>query len=480
MADRRLRELKQYFNAERNINFIINETFKNILTFKKVEIIEDEYFNDIFNKVSTEVFRYHSRTPGVDILELNNAVINELTDYIIANIDNFDTKKIVYKKQSKAQYDRMLREERKNRGMPVSDSDSNSDSNSEDSYDTLEYTDEDNVNVNTRKKGERRPLPSKKGRKPVHAESLKEPDSESEIDIPRKKTKSKEKSFKKGTVVMDVTEKPKKKKIIKRSATTSTKTPLTKPEKASKASKKFETSYIAPEMGCIINSGDSHFLSLDLNETSTSIHLDNVKSIRLKLVDVVNSDYMITKENCTLKYKMVIKGCETGDDKLIYSEDYTVSLQEGNYTKQSLMSVLKEATSLNGTNLDFLLCDTTNKLAIKSDKKFIFDWESSSSLLGFLGFTRTDTSASPTDIIVATNVFFLSKKRRLPISIGINDTDPIIEEIIYLDENRTCMNFDNCIKIYTTPVTIDSIYIDFDTYNFRGVPFFVKLEFFYG
>lgn len=450
-----LQELQEDFNSERNLDFIIDEVFKNITAFKKINIVEDDYFNDVFNDISTKVFNYESRGVNqIDLIDLNNIVIDQLTEYISTNIEEFHTKPIVYKKQSKQQYNQLVREQRRERGLSISDID---DLDSDESYE--EQKNERNIdNKRNNIRG------STKMNERTKQRNIKEDflDEVIEKKFIKPKIKSKVKKF--------VSQKEKiqektKKSIVKQNSFTIEEKPDNK-----------------QTQGKIIINDKLNVLNLDLCENHTDIFLDNVKSIRLKLVDIINSDYIITENNNFFMFKVQASiDIETTDTKVIYSEDYKIIIKPGNYTKELLLNKIELCMNEKYT-LEFNVSfdEFTGFVKIQNTKCNFTLLEGP--LLNILGFPQINSSSKIIEdsfVIIGEKIFDLRKRRRLPISIGINDTESIIDEIVYLNESRMLYHFENTVKIYNNPITLDSIYIDFDNYNFRGVPFFVKLEILY-
>lgn len=438
-----LQELKQDFNSERNLDFIIDEIFKNIIAFKKVNIVEDDFFNHVFNDIATKVFNYESHGPNqIDLLDLNEIVINQLTDYINENIEEFQTKPIVYKKQSKQQYKQLVKEQRRERGLSVSETESESEEEQE------EYSKDNRINRNTRRSETDNFLKEvieKKSIKPKKISKAKKFIAKTHENKDNAKIKSKTKKNNSFTIE----EKPDNQK----------------------------------NQGTVIINNKLNVLNLDLSENHTNIFLDNVKSIRLKLVDIINSDYIITENNNSFTFKIMIQpliDTEQTEEilkKVIYSEDYKITIPHGNYTKQFLLEKIQESMNkIQNEEFEILFDEFSCLIKIQNIKHNFTLLEGP--LLNLLGFSGTNLTSKDT-FIIAKNIFNLHKRRTLPISIGINDTESIMDEIVHLNDLRTLYHFDNTIKIYNNPITLDSIYIDFDNYNFRGVPFFVKLEIIY-
>lgn len=475
-----LQELQEDFNSERNLEFIIDEVFKNIIAFKKVNIIEDDFFNDVFNDISTKVFNYEGRGPNqIDIIDLNEIVIRQLTDYITENIEEFDTKPIVYKKQSKQQHSQLVREQRRERGLSVSES--SSEKESEDSeYERNKPNDRNDISNSRIYRNDRNGINNRNNR------SIKKKNSETDnfLDevIERKSIKPKIKS--------------KSKKKITETKNKSHDKIQDKIQDKTKKIRNKQNSFTIEEkphnkqtQGTIIMNDKLNVLNLDLSENHTNIFLDNVKSIRLKLVDIINSDYIITENNNSFSFKIMIQPLinlteEEPLEKIIYSEDYTVKIKPGNYTKLFLLHTIQNSMNeIDIDNSEFKITLNEFNCLVKIQNSKCNFTLLEGFLLNILGVSETNIESQITDTefsyVTAKNIFDLRKRRKLPISIGINDTESIIDEIVYLNDDRILYHFENIIKVYNNPITLDSIYIDFDNYNFRGLPFFVKLEILY-
>lgn len=469
-----LEELQDDFNSERNLDFIIDEVFKNIIAFKKVNIIEDDFFNDVFNDISTKVFNYEARGPNqIDLIDLNEIVIRQLTDYINENIEEFDTKPIVYKKQSKQQHSQLVREQRRERGLSVSES--SSDKESEEEYEQKETSSRNGRTYNN----ERNVRTYNNERNNVNNRSIKK------------------KNFETDNFLDEVVERKSIKPKIKNKTKKITETKNKSNDKIQDKTKKIrnkqnsftieEKPHNKPTQGTIIINDKLNVLNLDLSENHTNIFLDNVKSIRLKLVDIINSDYIITENNNSFSFKIMIQPLIDLTDplqKIIYSEDYNIIIEPGNYTKESLLNTIQNSMN------EIDICNSEFKITFNQFNDFVTIQNSKCNftllegpLLNKLGFSEINIESKIIDTefscITAKNIFDLRKRRKLPISIGINDTESIIDEIVYLNDSRILYHFENIIKVYNNPITLDSIYIDFDNYNFRGLPFFVKLEILY-
>jgi hypothetical protein len=385
MASRQriLNKLTDEFNSEDNIRFIIDETFKNIQAFHKVVVMEDDYFIDVFNDISNKIYNVESKRPNViSIYDLNDIVIKHLSDYIIDNIEDFDTKKIVNPKQSKSEYSSLLKNEKKRRGFNVSESDTES-------------------------------------------------GSENKREIQKKRVSKRDENDLLKDLIETKKPKNKKKEILK---------------------------------SVELNNEKLTTLTLDLSEIDTMLHLDNVKSIELKSVDIINSDYIINNTNNHFSYRMLLQP----KPKVLYSEEQKIEIAEGNYTLNSLINAIQEHLNF-GINID----EITDKIIFTNEEEFEF---TEGPLLNILGVKPNINNE--TNRLVGFKPIILSKRRTLPLGISINNTEPIIYEMIYLNEYRTNIQL-NKIQVYKTPISIDNIYLDFDTYNFREIPFFVKLEIVY-
>jgi hypothetical protein len=219
----------------------------------------------------------------------------------------------------------------------------------------------------------------------------------------------------------------------------------------------------------ILNQETIEYLNLNINEIETKFYLDNVTSVELKVIDVINSDYIITENNNTLSYINILQDSDNINKKL-FSEEITVKLPVGNYTKESFVDVLNQQLKCDNIYAKTASLDPlTEKLIIESETTFELK---PCVLLDLLGI-KCET---PYKKYMSHHPFDLRKRRTLPVKIIINDTEPIIDEIVHLNEGRTFTTFSNIIKSYTNKVSISNIYVDFGDYNFRNTAFYIQLQ----
>jgi hypothetical protein len=370
-----LKKLTLDFNSGKNIKYIINEVFDIIAEELNVKVLEDSYFENVFNDISNKIYDVESeRQQLLSLYQLNDIIIKHLSQYIINNIQDFETKKV--------------------------------------------------SNLLSSKIFEEEPRKIKPKVRKIQNEP-------------------------------DVAIKPKIKETIKE-------------EFKRKAEAK-------PELE--LNNEILKTLTLDLTEIDTMVNLNNVKSITLKTIDIINSDYIINEFNNYLIIKVVLQN----EPKLLYYPDQKIIIPEGNYTNNQLVDIIeillnKEINTnvLNETDLDQIpefkvsLNELTDKICISCNILFEL---SKTELMDILGLEINKVLAEN----VSSKPLFLTKRRTLPLGISINNTEPIIQEMFYLETPRTLLQLSST-QIYKSGISIDNIFLDFGNYNFRDTPFFVKLE----
>jgi hypothetical protein len=433
-----LNELASAFNDQDNVYYIIEEVFKSIQAFHKVKLIEDDYFNVVFNDICQKIFNVEAQRPSViDLYDLNDIVIRQLTDYIIDHIDDFQTEKIIYKKQSQNEYKKLYKQERKSRGLDVSDT--------EDEDDNDEENDTE-IQSNIKEIFEEERKPQKKVKK---------------IGVKTNIMKSMKNGIK---------------NVIK---------PMN--NKIGSGSNAIKNGIGGLQ---IQKQEELKTLILDLTEIETMFNLDNVKSICLKTVDIINSDYMINKNNNYFTFKLLLQP----EPKELYTDEIKVEIQEGNYDITTLIyTITQEMNKLTEYLFDvthYTLNDIITISCINEEQQFQL---TDGPLLDILGFKSCNVTSNS---FIGYKPFFLSKRRTLSLGICLNNMEPIIYNVLYLNygssrtgcsssstsgtggssvEERTIIQPD-VLHTFKNPISIDNIYLDFDTFNFRGVPFFVKLE----
>ena len=431
-----LNELASAFNDQDNVYYIIDEVFKSIQAFHKVKLIEDDYFNVVFNDICQKIFNVEAQRPSViDLYDLNDIVIRQLTDYIIEHIDDFQTEKIIYKKQSQNEYKKLYKQERKSRGLEVSDTEDNDEEN--------DISDETYEKSNIKEIFEEERKPQKKVKK---------------IDI-------KSNSIKNGI-----------KNVMK---------PMNNKIGGGNAMKNTIGSGMTGLQ--IQKQEELKTLILDLTEIETMFNLDNVKSICLKTVDLINSDYIINKNNNYFTFKLLLQP----EPKELYTDEIKLEIEEGNYDIITLIYTITQQMNKLTEHHQFDI--TLNKLndiitisCINEEQQFQL---SDGPLLDILGFKKSNMTSNS---FIGQKPFFLSKRRTLSLGICLNNMEPIIYNVLYLNYGSSRTGCDNestsitteertlvhpeVLHTFKNPISIDNIYLDFDTFNFRGVPFFVKLE----
>jgi hypothetical protein len=388
-----LNELAIAFNDQDNVYYIIEEVFKSIQAFHKVKLIEDDYFNVVFNDICQKIFNVEAQRPSViDLYDLNDIVIRQLTDYIIEHIEDFQTEKIIYKKQSQNEYKRLYNQERKNRGLDLSDTEENEDQENE-------YIFEEEDNKPKRKNIQKRSLPQKKT--------------------------------------------------------------ILQPKQSQKKQQLKEVQIQGQE--------ELKTLTLDLTEIETMFNLDNVKSICLKTVDIINSDYIITKNNNYFLFKLLLQP----EPKELYTDEIRLEINEGNYDYNQLFNIIiitmNELTNVGNFDINLNKLNNIVTLSSEHNEFQLIDGP----LLDILGIKKTDKSSSS---FTGYKPIFLSKRRTLPLGICLNNMEPTIYEVLYFNLEERTLIHPNVLHVYKNPISIDNIYLDFDTFNFRRVPFYVKLE----
>src|SRR6476620_10717396 len=274
-----LKNLTNNFNSNENIEFIIQQVFNTITSLKQIRIYEDDHFNNVFDEVATKVFNVESRKSGlIELDELNEIVIDQLVQYIDYNIADFDTEKVLFKKPSAKELSILERRERQERNMDV--------------------------------------------------ESISDSGDESKIKRKKKKLLNE-----------IVFHSKKKKKVISISGNSKNSRNLVDSGNSKNLvdSGKVVSRINNKSDGIILNNENLSELNLDLDDQNTRFHLNNVKSISLKVVDIVNSDYLINNNNNYFVFKILLQP----KTKVLYSQDFTITLPEGNYTYESLLNEIK-------------------------------------------------------------------------------------------------------------------------------------------
>lgn len=371
------RRLKQELFSNENAEYLLSNIIKNIEAFCHVSLIENEHLMNVFEDVCISIFEVEIEN-DIDIDDLNNIIIQEMTSYIKDDIQNFETIKKQKPKQSSNEHSKLLKRELKERGLDVED---------------------DNDNV-----------------------SDQEPVSYTKPVITKKKNVIIRRTNKSNSKSQDVNKN-------------------------------------------ILNQETLLHLNLNINEIETKFFLDNVSSIELKVIDIINSDYIITEHNNAITYINILQDHDN-DNKKLFSEEILVKLHIGNYTKETFIDILQQELGSKFVVSQELI---TGKLIIESETTFELKKSPLVELLG-IKYGIHDKKH------VSDRPFDLRKRRTLPVKIIINDTEPIINEIVYLNEGRTLTNFNDVIKTYTNKVSISNIYIDFGDYNFRNTSFYIQLQ----
>lgn len=371
------RRLKQELFSNENAEYLLSNIIKNIEAFCHVSLIENEHLMNVFEDVCISIFEVEIEN-DIDIDDLNNIIIQEMTSYIKDDIQNFETIKKQKPKQSSNEHSKLLKRELKERGLDVED---------------------DNDNV-----------------------SDQEPVSYTKPVIAKKKNVIIRRTNKSNSKSQDVNKN-------------------------------------------ILNQETLLHLNLNINEIETKFFLDNVSSIELKVIDIINSDYIITEHNNAITYINILQDHDN-DNKKLFSEEILVKLHIGNYTKETFIDILQQELGSKFVVSQELI---TGKLIIESETTFELKKSPLVELLG-IKYGIHDKKH------VSDRPFDLRKRRTLPVKIIINDTEPIINEIVYLNEGRTLTNFNDVIKTYTNKVSISNIYIDFGDYNFRNTSFYIQLQ----
>lgn len=384
------RLLKKELFSNENVEYLLSNIIKNIEAFCNVSLIENEHLMNVFEDVCISIFEVEIEN-NIDIDDLNNIIIQEMTSYISDDIQNFETVKKQKPKQSNNEHSKLLKRELKERGLDVEEREDDNLS----EPDTISYT------------------------KPV---------------IPKKKNV-----------------------IIRRT---------NKNQDANKShSKSQDVNKNRDVNKNILNQETLLHLNLNINEIETKFFLDNVSSIELKVIDIINSDYIITEHNNTITYINILQDHDN-DNKKLFSEEILVKLHIGNYTKETFIHTLQQELGSKFVVSQELI---TDKFIIESETTFELKDTPLAELLCI-------KCGIPDKKHISDRPFDLRKRRTLPLKIIINDTEPIIDEIVYLNEGRTFTTFNNVIKTYTNKVSISNIYIDFGGYNFRNTSFYIQLQ----
>jgi hypothetical protein len=245
---------------------------------------------------------------------------------------------------------------------------------------------------------------------------------------------------------------------------------------------------------------------INIDTEFKEIKFDNVIFIRVVALSMCNVDYSITENNNTFIFKEWIS-----DKKELLSEDITIVIEPGNYTKEELIEELENEINESSVTKTMYRCYldpvtlrciiTTNVdtegieskrgkgfiNCIKNNKKINnkFDISSNSTLLRTLGFTGKNTMTN-SDKYISINPVKIVKKPVLDLSIHLNtfsarnDSDSEVitlsEPVILNKEGVVYFEGNSFEKKFIKPINIENFKIDFNGYNRRGYDFNIIVE----
>jgi hypothetical protein len=232
----------------------------------------------------------------------------------------------------------------------------------------------------------------------------------------------------------------------------------------------------------------------------------NVLSIKLISLFIMNTDYTVTELNNKLVFREHIN--TVGQEKKLYSENFEINLEPGDYTPTALLEELQyQMTALSDTNYTCLLDPVSQKTVITSgeniDTQFPlrnvnatqegkkFDIIANlSTLLPILGFK--DNKLLDSDKYISQNRIKLIRSPSINLTVSVDtDTDTaevtnsststtkIFDEPLMIDNTSGVIHFkDNIQKIFNknSETNIQGFTVNFGNYNRRGHDFSLILE----
>ena len=199
--------------------------------------------------------------------------------------------------------------------------------------------------------------------------------------------------------------------------------------------------------------------------------IQNVSKIQLSNVSLYNSDYIINKTNNRFLFYETIES-----DKELYSENFSVELDQGDYTIGQLLSELQDKIRKCTDHEYFLEYDEiSRRVTIYSD--YVFNIISTkSSILDVLGFSSHSVyhnekryrSLFPVKLI---------KSKKISVNVNLNQNINITQDILMTDtDSLISVDFKDVSRTFKVPEDIEVISIDFGDHDTRNFPFYLTLE----
>jgi hypothetical protein len=198
-------------------------------------------------------------------------------------------------------------------------------------------------------------------------------------------------------------------------------------------------------------------LSIENMEVHFNSPIEKITQITIESVHMYTQDYLITELNNTLV--------------IIYeNEEYTIQIQPGNYTVDTLLKSIQDNVFLKTkATIEFILSDIDNTLILSQDIKINEELSTLDTVLGI-------SKKCPVKLIKRNKVQFGIKcgfenemtDFELSIPLIINSeasAGPLLKEFKL-----------NYTKKFRQPVDLTDIKLDFDKYNHRGYPFYLMLN----
>lgn len=247
---------------------------------------------------------------------------------------------------------------------------------------------------------------------------------------------------------------------------------------------------------------------LHIDSLHTDILIENIISMKVKSLYMYNNDYYINDYNNVLIFREKLD-----INKELYSEEYKVVIEPGDYTKESLTEEIEyqmsnisknkykcyiepitgyTAITIENNNIEDFNMTFKNLRELKDKLKnnntnIYFKIDENSTILSTLGF---DLSSSKSEIddscynkyykyFISNNPLKLLKKKKIEIIIAgreINNTQcDLVTFPIFLKKDYNEINLNLNIE-FKRLITINNISINFNKYNHRGYPFNLVLE----
>ena len=436
--------LRDQFYSQENADYLITTIISQIFKKRNIKIKYDEILHEYFSNFATKI--YNESGGNGSLVHLNNQVIQTVCVFIVNNLNNFTMDEYI---DTASREQEIFSREYGNQGHQeeqIHRNRSNNVPHFQDRSGLEEY------NRHPNQQNEYESIPTINREEVIYQQKHPLPYYQTPID---------QLSFEQQKPSKNINARPPQQQNFKRNGNVNR--TRSKPQNQNLDAIKLLKNNFAKEISTPTPKSKEETIKINLDQFSKKVDLENVIEIEFLKLDIKNVDYIINETN-----------------NLLTIDSKPIIISPGNYTPEQLIHKLNEVCE----TVVFTICEYDNKVTCSKapmsiDGEVVILEPEFSTLLDCLGCGNISGEIVISKDTPYTFVFpiKLLKKSVLDIVMYINESDIILDESVLFNTNGDPIDI-NTTKKFNSPVSIETIDIEFNNYNTRNYPFalFIKVK----